>query len=160
MKMKKIFISALLVSLFLTSCKNEESNLVEPQKNEVDSAVFLESLNGSPTSQPVVTTSEGAISATSGQNTTTPNGMNPPHGQPGHRCEIAVGAPLNSAPAAKVTTPAVNPAPVQSVPTPEMKTTSTTPTTATKTLPGMNPPHGQPGHLCEIPVGQPLPVAK
>ena len=25
-------------------------------------------------------------------------GMNPPHGQPGHRCDIAVGAPLASAP--------------------------------------------------------------
>lgn len=26
-------------------------------------------------------------------------GLNPAHGQPGHRCDIAVGAPLNSAPA-------------------------------------------------------------
>jgi hypothetical protein len=26
-------------------------------------------------------------------------GMNPPHGQPGHRCDITVGAPLNSKPA-------------------------------------------------------------
>jgi len=25
-------------------------------------------------------------------------GMNPAHGQPGHRCDIAVGAPLNSKP--------------------------------------------------------------
>jgi hypothetical protein len=24
--------------------------------------------------------------------------MNPSHGQPGHRCDIAVGAPLNSKP--------------------------------------------------------------
>src|SRR6188474_1027285 len=28
----------------------------------------------------------------------TAEGMNPPHGQPGHRCDIAVGAPLNSPP--------------------------------------------------------------
>ena len=28
--------------------------------------------------------------------TQTAPGMNPPHGQPGHRCEIPVGAPLNS----------------------------------------------------------------
>ena len=27
--------------------------------------------------------------------------LNPAHGQPGHRCDIAVGAPLNSAPAAQ-----------------------------------------------------------
>jgi len=26
-------------------------------------------------------------------------GMNPAHGQPGHRCDIAVGQPLNSKPA-------------------------------------------------------------
>ena len=30
--------------------------------------------------------------------TQTAPGMNPPHGQPGHRCEIPVGAPLNSKP--------------------------------------------------------------
>jgi hypothetical protein len=28
-------------------------------------------------------------------------GLNPPHGQPNHRCDIAVGAPLNSPPAKK-----------------------------------------------------------
>ena len=26
------------------------------------------------------------------------NGLNPAHGQPGHRCDIAVGQPLSSAP--------------------------------------------------------------
>ncbi|OYX80389.1 MAG: hypothetical protein B7Y83_18505 [Flavobacteriales bacterium 32-34-25] len=30
----------------------------------------------------------------------TAEGMNPPHGEKGHRCDIAVGAPLNSKPAA------------------------------------------------------------
>ena len=34
----------------------------------------------------------------------TASGMNPPHGQPGHRCEIAVGAPLSSAPSQPVQT--------------------------------------------------------
>ena len=38
------------------------------------------------------------------QNKTAP-GMNPPHGDPGHRCDIAVGALLNSAPAKPVSTP-------------------------------------------------------
>jgi hypothetical protein len=37
-------------------------------------------------------------------------GMNPQHGQPGHRCDIAVGAPLNSKPAAATTTPVSLPA--------------------------------------------------
>lgn len=70
-------------------------------------------------------------------------GLNPAHGQPGHRCDIAVGAPLNSAPVAPV---AVKP-PVQQV---------TTPQAPVKTAPGMNPPHGQPGHRCDISVGAPL----
>lgn len=56
-------------------------------------------------------------------------GMNPAHGQPGHRCDIPVGSPLN-APSAKATTP--------------------------QTPPGMNPAHGQPGHRCDIAVGAPL----
>lgn len=80
---------------------------------------------------------------------TTAPGMNPPHGQPGHRCDIAVGAPLNSKPA-----PAnVQPATVSTQPNPV--TIKEVPNT-TKTTPGMNPPHGEPGHRCDIAVGAPL----
>jgi hypothetical protein len=68
--------------------------------------------------------------------------MNPPHGEPGHRCDIAVGAPLNSAPA-KTTTAATT-------------TAATTTSTKATVAPGMNPPHGQPGHRCDIAVGAPL----
>jgi hypothetical protein len=77
-------------------------------------------------------------------------GMNPAHGQPGHRCEIAVGAPLNSKPAAPAT-PAAKAQPVQPV-----QALSQLPAAVTKTAPGMNPAHGQPGHRCEIAVGAPL----
>jgi hypothetical protein len=38
--------------------------------------------------------------------TATTNKLNPAHGLPGHRCEIAVGAPLNSGPAFQTTLPA------------------------------------------------------
>ena len=90
--------------------------------------------------------------------TVTPPGMNPPHGQPKHRCDIPVGAPLNS-PVAKtatapkttvVTTPAV--ANGSNVP-PLLATTPE----AAPTPEGMNPPHGQPKHRCDIAVGAPLP---
>lgn len=67
-------------------------------------------------------------------------GMNPPHGQPNHRCDIPVGAPLSSPPA--------NPVATQ----PVANTTAST----SKTAPGMNPPHGEPGHRCDISVGAPL----
>jgi len=85
---------------------------------------------------------------------TTPPGMNPPHGQPGHDCAIPVGQPLNSAPKAAQTQPNLN---VPSGPRINM-TPPTAPqqSTTTTTAPGMNPPHGQPGHDCAIPVGAPL----
>lgn len=110
--------------------------------------------------------------------------LNPAHGQPGHRCEIAVGAPLNSAPAAVSTTPTVasptaapasgkNPehgqpghrcdiavgAPLNSAPAPTTASPAAVSTTAASTpkaAPGMNPAHGQPGHRCDIAVGAPL----
>ena len=75
-------------------------------------------------------------------------GMNPPHGQPNHRCDIPVGAPLNSPPGKTAEPPAANPSVTQqNVPVQ---------TTAVQTAPGMNPPHGQPNHRCDIPVGAPL----
>lgn len=85
----------------------------------------------------------------------TGKGLNPAHGQPGHRCDIAVGAPLDSKPAATTTpattttTPATQPGTVTSVPKP-------TPVSTQKVAPGMNPAHGQPGHRCDIAVGEPL----
>lgn len=93
-------------------------------------------------------------------------GMNPPHGQPGHRCDISVGAPLNSpvAKPASKTTGVVPPATITSIPNTTTTTSGNTSTPAilnsetTATAPGMNPPHGQEGHVCSIAVGAPLPT--
>ena len=110
--------------------------------------------------------------------------LNPAHGQPGHRCEIAVGAPLNSAPSSIGTMSTVgaptsapvsgkNPAhgqpghrcdiavgaPLNSAPSAAAASPATVSTNAastTKTASGMNPAHGQPGHRCDIAVGAPL----
>jgi hypothetical protein len=73
------------------------------------------------------------------------NGLNPAHGQPGHRCDIAVGAPLNSKPASASTSAAtpVNAKPIVLPPD-------------TLFAKGLNPAHGQPGHRCDIAVGKPL----
>lgn len=89
----------------------------------------------------------------------TPKGMNPPHGQPNHRCDIPVGAPLNSKPAATVaTTPASSGEVSKNItvqpPVPALLSTSSA---NTETAEGMNPPHGQAGHRCDIAVGAPLP---
>lgn len=73
-------------------------------------------LNSKPTSNivPAQQTGQNAVTVSKEQSvaipqptpvTSTPvatgTGLNPEHGKPGHRCDIAVGAPLNSAPATK-----------------------------------------------------------
>ncbi len=67
-------------------------------------------------------------------------GLNPRHGEPGHRCDIPVGQPLNSKPTAPASTL-------------KIPATSILPTTPAN---GLNPKHGEPGHRCDIAVGQPL----
>jgi hypothetical protein len=84
-----------------------------------------------------ITTLNNTIAPVSSVNGST---LNPPHGQPGHRCDIRVGQPLNSkpiAPKSNFIVPAASILPI-------------TPAD------GLNPKHGQPGHRCDIAVGQPL----
>ncbi len=82
--------------------------------------------------------------------------LNPPHGQPGHRCDIPVGAPLNSKPNAQ-------PAPAQPQVTQQQividpqKAQQHTGTTEPGFSGKPNPPHGEPGHRCDIAVGATLP---
>lgn len=153
----KIFLSSLLaVSLFMVSCQKK----LQPQESAepTEAAVIDASSQQVPTAQPGAMPSEAPAVAQPGQPgqpTTTAPGMNPPHGEPNHRCDIAVGAPLNSAPSknAAPQNPTPAPAPIQAQP--QMQPQATAP--AGVTAPGMNPPHGQPGHKCEVAVGAPLP---
>lgn len=95
--------------------------------------------------------------------------LNPPHGEPGHRCEIPVGSPLNGSAAVQApaatnaqAAPAPTNNPVSLAPTVEnarrlnanQGTQTPAPTTGEK--PQFNPPHGQPWHRCDIAVGAPL----
>jgi hypothetical protein len=84
-------------------------------------------------------------------------GMNPPHGEPKHRCDIPVGAPLNSA----IPTISSNPKSTATLTAGTSNTPTVPPllatTTETTTPEGMNPAHGQPKHRCDIAVGAPLP---
>ena len=70
--------------------------------------------------------------------------LNPAHGMPNHRCDIAVGAPLNSAPKINVTA------------APRLQTPTLPLPTQGAYASGTNPAHGQPGHDCSIAVGAPL----
>jgi len=77
--------------------------------------------------------------------------LNPAHGQPGHRCDIAVGVPLDSKPLPANTVPVQVPiAATQATPA------ITAQSIVQKVAPGMNPAHGQPNHRCDIAVGAPL----
>ena len=102
--------------------------LPAPQQQQA-SALNRNSQNNMAASQPMVAQNAGNVQ------------LNPAHGQPGHRCDISVGAPLNS--------PAGS-----SVPQPKIVTTQQP--AAQQVATGMNPAHGQPGHRCDIAVGAPL----
>lgn len=84
--------------------------------------------------------------------------LNPAHGEPGHVCEIAVGAPLDgSAPAVNGMDPnAIGGSSTITVPPPAFNSQSSP---AGIALPSgtPNPAHGEPGHKCELQVGDPLP---
>ncbi len=66
--------------------------------------------------------------------------INPAHGQPGHRCDIQVGASLNGT--AATASPSVFEAADKGA--------------VINSTANLNPAHGQPGHRCDIPVGSPL----
>lgn len=139
----------LLSLLFCYSCKKE----LVPQDNPsggvpatTENAVAPAGLT------PATNVNATPAQAESQANGTVLAGINPAHGAPGHRCDIAVGAPLN-APTTKTATTTTPVKTVSTAPAPVVVKQNVTPV-ATK--PGMNPPHGQTGHRCDIPVGSPL----
>ena len=154
----KIYITSIAIaSLLFVSCKKE----LEPQASTPESELVALGLAKDTTSK-VNTVIQNP--ATNPNTVLSENaGINPAHGKPGHRCDIAVGAPLNSAATQGQATTAQPTQTVQVNPNQQnVVTTTTTTATPVKVGRGMNPSHGQPGHRCDIPVGSPLstPVAK
>lgn len=138
----------LVILISFTACNN---NPADPDFNY--QKIITADSTDSATSKLLVDTVnkiQPAVTVTPAQsNTTAANTkLNPEHGKPGHRCDIAVGAPLNSKPVA-TTTPTTTT-------TTQQKPTANVSTPKTVTPPGMNPPHGEPGHRCDIAVGSPL----
>nr|WP_177761621.1 hypothetical protein [Flavobacterium sp. I3-2] len=170
--MKKVFLLAIATAFTFAACKDTKAEAT-PDAAATEANATHEDHTGHDhgSETPVATTEQGtqAPAATNAEGVK----LNPPHGQPGHRCEIAVGAPLDgsAAPAqATPTQPQAQPANsgkgflgsgnTQAQPTaqsPQIQQTAP----AQQTAPGMqgkpNPAHGQPGHRCDISVGQPLP---
>ncbi|WP_413999428.1 hypothetical protein ACMDB5_02425 [Flavobacterium sp. W1B] len=149
----------------LTSCKeeskkeiNNSSTNVVPFYQNVSPAVATQTATTAVDQQGV---NAGNQQTNSGAPVSVAKGLNPAHGQPGHRCDIQVGAPLNSKAAPVTATNTATPASGQvsqkinvQQPVPALLSTSTA---DTETPEGMNPPHGKDGHRCDIAVGAPLP---
>jgi hypothetical protein len=163
---KKLFLSLLISALFLTSCKKDEETKTTEETQQTAQPMtgeqWLKQRIGQPQVQPGQTQQTQQSQQTQQTNATeTPPGMNPPHGQPGHKCEIPVGAPLNSQPTTNQpqVTPQTAPQVVNQKPAeqPQMKINTNT---GSATISGakMNPPHGQDGHRCDVAVGAPLPA--
>ena len=159
--MKKIYL--IILTLTLVSCqkKNETPETLSPElaSYEQKSASDSSNVTNAQNSAPIIMNNSAPVAPQSNtvsvnQPKPTAPGMNPPHGQPNHRCDIPVGAPLNSKKAEATT-----------VKTTDNQTTNAAPIAApennagsTPIASGMNPSHGQPGHRCDIPVGAPLPT--
>lgn len=160
--MKRLFFAASLLAAFsFTSCSDEAQQTAA----EEDSTVINTASNitaspaGTGAAVTPVTSPQGStpqtIAATGAQGAKTAAGTNPPHGQPGHTCDLPVGAPLDGSAKPQAGTGSsvsVAAPPPQPQAQPQKAITAQPATTA----PGMNPPHGQPGHRCEIAVGAPL----
>ena len=124
-----------------TSCgPNKKSNVTTPPPTTNNT------LNQAPVNATIASDAAPQLAPPQTQEGTpaTAVALNPAHGMPNHRCDIAVGAPLNSAPRINVTPAPKLPTPTLPVATPGIYAA------------GTNPAHGQPGHDCSIAVGAPL----
>ena len=149
--MKYFLTFALASTALLFSCK-KEADIKNTSSSPTNVVPFTE-VGNQMKSQQQTTAAHAKVTET----TNTGTGLNPAHGQPGHRCELPVGAPLNSAPApSKITAPTATATTAVTTTAPPV-TNPPVANTTTPTPEGMNPPHGQANHRCDIAVGAPLP---
>ena len=163
--MKKYFllISATILAVMI-SCspaKKESNSEAVQQLKQVQQTTLSADTSAAISAVPAAATTNQPATV---QTASTPPELNPPHGQPYHRCDIPVGSPLNT-PAPAKPTPAVNRtgtsptlANAAKLNNPQaVNPTAPTVANATSGKPKLNPPHGQPYHRCDIAVGSPLP---
>ncbi len=157
--MKSIIPFFVLFAVLVTSCKKNEptpdtTNRVIVPFTEVGKQMQSQNAGMTGTTGTAIATNPTATPTT---NVSDPN---PAHGQPKHRCDIPVGASLSTPKAAaQAPVQTASTQTVQAVPNPTTTVTTTPaqPTPAVVTAEGMNPPHGQENHRCDIAVGAPLP---
>lgn len=152
----KIFATAIfLTSAFLVSCNSEDkaitettttsdSTLTATPLDTISTPVLTDTTASQPTTNSIQSAAPAMLPA---PKASAAGALNPAHGQPGHRCDIAVGAPLNSAPAAAPVSGVAPSGPTLNRPTIGARANGTA---------RLNPPHGQLGHDCGTEVGKPL----
>ncbi|PKD21489.1 hypothetical protein APR41_00440 [Salegentibacter salinarum] len=118
----KVMLGLAVVSLAaFTSCKDAEEKTTEETQ----------------------TVPNTEMSGNTSGNAETPD-INPPHGEPGHRCDMPVGASLSGASSNNNTNAGSDS---------EM---TSSPIRLKESKPTKNPAHGEPYHDCSIPVGADL----
>ena len=165
--MKYSYLLITILTLTILSCstsnKNDRQTRTQSQSQSSNNEAITSSPPGnesaSSASSNQAVPSESASPAISGQTIPAETAanvvLNPPHGEPGHSCDIPVGSPLN--PPAATAAPRVSFAPtVENAARLGSSRTSRSTSPAAGSGAPLNPPHGEPGHRCEIPVGSPL----
>ncbi|MGA9213539.1 hypothetical protein [Kaistella sp.] len=148
----------------LFSCDKKEEMLAENASITTSSSDSVKSENTNSAIKiannvelrPTVTPEEIAAAAAAVTNSSARPALNPEHGQPYHRCEIPVGAPIDSAPAQNAATQVM---PQQNVSSNNFNTNPISPAASTADVgpkPALNPAHGEPHHRCDLQVGAPL----
>jgi len=159
---KYLFVLSSVLFLGLTSCKDTQK---EPSNVTIDG-------NATETPAPAVDEHAGHNHddhAGHNHGDAANSNANPEHGQPGHRCDIPVGAPLDTPPGGNGNPmSSAQPAPAQGgqpfLVNDQAKSRimqeqgQPAATSAGSNSGNINPAHGQPGHRCDIPVGQPIPA--
>lgn len=157
--MKKASLMIFAAAALAVSCKNTKSA-------EAQTKVPTASAENAAQQTNAVNSSSAPQNTTVATNSTPGNkpALNPEHGAPYHRCDIQVGAPLDSPAPAQNVAPQVipqqapanssfntNPIAPSAAPKPPVSSTS-----ASGPKPALNPAHGQPHHRCDLQVGDPL----
>lgn len=148
---KTMMTAAVFAMLALSACNSAENKIQDRENNSETQPNYVPKQEGGIQPQPVGAQTQQPATNAEGVR------LNPPHGEPGHVCEIPVGQPLDGSGGAGNS---INVGNTGNQPL-EIKTELNTneqgkPANNTGTV-KLNPPHGEPGHVCEIPVGQPLP---
>jgi hypothetical protein len=133
------YFAVAIISIGVISCDTKEKgSLVNTNYAPAPQSARQISQPAQPVQQvaPVSTTAPAAVSGIQANPSGVAPKLNPKHGDPGHRCDLPVGEPLDVEMGANLK--ALN--------------ASQQPTAAPK----LNPKHGDPGHRCDIAVGAPL----